>query len=130
VAKDYEVGRGRPPKHSQFKDGQSGNPRGRPKGRPNRKTLIQRMLDEKVTVKTAGGTKRISAAEAATRRVFELAMKGDWKALELFLRWVEACNADNDNATEPSSAEEDEILAAFTRQVMEREKRRKGSGGE
>ena len=28
---DYSVGYGKPPKHSQFKPGQSGNPRGRPK---------------------------------------------------------------------------------------------------
>ena len=27
---DYEVGYGKPPKHTQFKRGQSGNPNGRP----------------------------------------------------------------------------------------------------
>ena len=27
----YEVGYGKPPKHTQFKKGQSGNPKGRPK---------------------------------------------------------------------------------------------------
>ena len=31
--KDYEVGYGRPPKKSQFRKGQSGNPSGRPKKR-------------------------------------------------------------------------------------------------
>ena len=30
-----EVGYGKPPKHSQFKPGQSGNPQGRPKGSRN-----------------------------------------------------------------------------------------------
>ena len=29
---DYEVGYGKPPKHTRFKKGQSGNPKGRPKG--------------------------------------------------------------------------------------------------
>ena len=28
---DYEVGYGKPPKHSRFKPGQSGNPKGRPR---------------------------------------------------------------------------------------------------
>ena len=32
MARDYEIGYGRPPKHTQFKKGQSGNPEGRPKG--------------------------------------------------------------------------------------------------
>jgi len=29
---DYEIGRGKPPMHTRFKPGQSGNPKGRPKG--------------------------------------------------------------------------------------------------
>ena len=32
----YEVGNGKPPEHSRFKPGQSGNPRGRPKGAKNK----------------------------------------------------------------------------------------------
>lgn len=35
---DYSVGKGKPPKHTQFKPGQSGNPKGRPKGSNNLKT--------------------------------------------------------------------------------------------
>ena len=35
--RDYEVGRGKPPVHTRFKKGQSGNPRGpRPKNLPAR----------------------------------------------------------------------------------------------
>jgi len=46
--RDYEVGRGKPPVHSRFTKGQSGNPRGpRPKNLP---ALLVEALDEPVAV--------------------------------------------------------------------------------
>jgi predicted phage terminase large subunit-like protein len=47
VSGGYEVGYGRPPQHTRFKRGQSGNPRGRRPGQPNMKTAIQRVLTAK-----------------------------------------------------------------------------------
>jgi hypothetical protein len=44
--KDYEVGYGRPPIHTRFKPGQSGNPAGRPKGAQNFATEIAAELKE------------------------------------------------------------------------------------
>ena len=37
-ASEHKIGYGRPPRHSQYKPGQSGYPRGRPKGSRNFKT--------------------------------------------------------------------------------------------
>ena len=42
--KDHEVGYGRPPKHTQFKAGTSGNPKGRPKGSLNLMNAIMKEL--------------------------------------------------------------------------------------
>ena len=42
---DYEVGYGRPPRHTRFAKGQSGNPRGRPCGAKNFTTLLEEALD-------------------------------------------------------------------------------------
>jgi hypothetical protein len=43
--RDYEVGYGKPPRHSRFVKGQSGNPRGRPPGAKNMKTLLTKALN-------------------------------------------------------------------------------------
>ncbi|WP_445949374.1 DUF5681 domain-containing protein, partial [Sphingorhabdus sp.] len=48
------VGYGNPPKHSQFKKGQSGHPKGRPRGKRNMASLVAEVLAQKVTI-TANG---------------------------------------------------------------------------
>lgn len=55
---DDRVGYKRPPRHSQFKPGKSGNPKGRPKRSTDTAEILRRVLTEKIAV-TVGG-KRIS----------------------------------------------------------------------
>jgi hypothetical protein len=64
VASDYEVGHGKPPKSTQFKKGQSGNPKGRPKGSKNFATVYHKVGREFVTVKENGRTRRLTKQEA------------------------------------------------------------------
>src|SRR6202030_3462192 len=52
---DYEVGYGKPPRHTRFKKGRSGNPRGRPNGSKNLSTLLSETLSEPVIVAENGG---------------------------------------------------------------------------
>lgn len=78
---DYEVGYRKPPRHSQFKPGRSGNPRGRPKAAKGLQTIVRDTLSQKVAVRTATGTKRISKIEAILQKTLELAMKGNPRAL-------------------------------------------------
>jgi len=52
-----KVGRGNPPRHTQFPKGKSGNPAGRPKGSKNFSTIIMEAASDHVTA-TVDGKKR------------------------------------------------------------------------
>lgn len=78
---DYTVGYGRPPTHSQFKPGKSGNPQGRPKGAANLTTLIAKAMNEKVVVQEGGRRRTITKAEAAAKQLANKAASGDLRAI-------------------------------------------------
>jgi len=78
---DYEVGYGKPPQHSRFKPGQSGNPRGRPKGARNAATVLRDELAEKITVTENGKTITITKLEGIVKAAVVKALKGDPRAL-------------------------------------------------
>ncbi|MXO61344.1 hypothetical protein GRI89_17510 [Altererythrobacter salegens] len=78
---EYDVGYCKPPHHSQFKPGQSGNPKGRPKAAKGLNSIVRETLTKKVTVRTPSGTKKISRIEAVLQKTVEQAMKGNPRAL-------------------------------------------------
>jgi hypothetical protein len=81
TSSDYKVGYRQPPKHTQFKPGQSGNSKGRPKAAKGLQSIVRETLTQKVAVRTATGTKRISRIEAVLQKTLEQAMKGNPRAL-------------------------------------------------
>lgn len=78
---EYEVGYGKPPRHTRFKPGRSGNPRGRPKDAKGLKTIVRETMTAKVPVRTACGEKKMSRMEAVLQKTIELGMKGNPRAL-------------------------------------------------
>ncbi len=80
-SKDYDVGYQKPPKSGQFKKGQSGNPKGRPKGAKNLNNMVLAMLKERVWIKTPDGMRKLSKIEAIVMKWFEMAGKGNVKAM-------------------------------------------------
>jgi hypothetical protein len=79
----FDVGYGKPPKHAQFKKGQSGNPDGRPKGTLNLATVLERTLREEVVVNENGRRKVITKLEAAITQLINKSASGDLKAVAL-----------------------------------------------
>ena len=76
----YDVGYGKPPKHSQFKPGQSGNPRGRPSGSKSLSTLLRKALNERIEVNKGGKRIKRSKLDVAIEQLVNKAAGGDLKA--------------------------------------------------
>lgn len=85
VPAHYDVGYGKPPAHTRFKKGQSGNPQGRPKGKLNLVTVLNRALNEKVTVVENGKRRSITKLEAAFKQLVNKAVQGDPRAIQQVL---------------------------------------------
>ncbi|MFZ5690030.1 MAG: DUF5681 domain-containing protein [Pseudomonadota bacterium] len=90
---DYSIGRAKPPKHTQFKKGQSGNKAGRPKGSKNLSTLIMEAAHGQVTATIDGKQRKISKVQATTMQLATKAAAGDPKAMLKFLDWVDEIEA-------------------------------------
>lgn len=88
-AGDYEVGYGKPPKHTRFRKGQSGNPRGRGKNTRNLKTELRSVLDETLSLSMAGREVKLSARKAMLLALRNKALKGDTRAIGLMVAMLE-----------------------------------------
>lgn len=82
---DYEVGYGKPPKASQFKPGQSGNPKGRPKAAPKLEELIAKEAAKFISVTVDGEKQNLPQLAVVVKALFQKAMKGDLTAAKLVL---------------------------------------------
>src|SRR5258706_16147799 len=65
---DDQVGYGKPPRHSRFRKGQSGNPRGRPKGSQSAARLARSILNEKIVIRENGKRRWITRREAMLKQ--------------------------------------------------------------
>jgi hypothetical protein len=115
----YAVGYRKPPLHSRFRAGQSGNPAGRRKGVRNLMTDVKRTLSIPIKVKEGGRTRKKSTQEGALMVLREKALRGDARALD---RIIELASRFNNDAVEsgpaqPLGADDQAILAAYAAEV-------------
>jgi hypothetical protein len=97
---EYEVGYRKPPKHTRFKPGQSGNPKGRRKHSKSGKTLLMEALNESVLITEAGVRRRITKREAFWKSLVARALNGDLRSAALLLKIMEQYDFPADSNTE------------------------------
>jgi hypothetical protein len=83
---DKSVGYGRPPEHSKFKKGQSGNRSGKRKGTKNLATIVSEVLLEPISIVKNGKSRKITALEGLMRVQRDLALNGNQKAFAAVMK--------------------------------------------
>ena len=120
MPKDYEIGYGKPPKHTRFQPGQSGNPKGRPRRSRNLKTLFNLERLAMVTVREAGREHRVTKLHALVMALFAKAMRADTKAVGQIIQLDERLGNDQDDAVsgQPLTDEEQEVLDSLAQRFL------------
>ena len=117
---ERRVGYGRPPVATQFRQGVSGNPRGRPKGARNFATVVAATLGERISITENGRRKRITKLDAAVKQLVNRAASGDARSLQLLLGLVQAIEARPapSDPQQPSEADR-EVIRDVLRRMSE-----------
>lgn len=124
---DDKIGYGKPPKHTRFQKGRSGNPLGRPKKAPLQQELFRKELSRRVTITEGGRSQRITKGELLARQVVTRAIKGESTALRMMLRLSELLDASALRETEVLVSDKDRrnadrnVLAALAAMIAPEE---------
>lgn len=107
--RDYKVGYGRPPEHTRFRKGQSGNPGGRRKEARRRiDEIVREEAFRLVRVREGDEVREMTTIEAVLRSQTQLAVKGNGSAQRAILAsWL------------AMEAREDAEQRAVTRELLE-----------
>lgn len=97
---NYEVGYSKPPTKTQWKKGQSGNPRGRPKGTKNLYTDLAEELAETIAVNEGGKQKKLSKQRAMIKQIVNKALKGDVAATRTVIAMIATIIVEKDREKE------------------------------
>lgn len=105
------VGYGRPPKHSRWPKGQSGNPRGKTKGTKSLKSELLSLMNETVEVPIRGKTKKVRMLSLMLRGLAAKAAKGNVSAADkLIALFIQAVGFDESDKDRKKLSPADELL--------------------
>jgi hypothetical protein len=113
------VGYGRPPAHTRFKPGQSGNPKGRRKGQRNVHTVLADTLNQRITIREGDRIRSLSKLDGLILTMVSAALKGDTKAqasLMTMMRSVGMIGEAPESAdAQPFTANDEALIEDFLR---------------
>jgi hypothetical protein len=125
----YAVGYRQPPRHTQFKPGRSGNPRGRPKTPTAFDELIEKELAQLVIVREGDQARQLTKRRVIVKQVVKKAMEGEDRALRSLLTLLSSAKAekqrsnttgDVDDGSGPLTETEKAILSEHEAQLREK----------
>lgn len=109
-----KVGYRNPPKHGQFKKGQSGNAKGRPRGAKGIKTLLAKELGSRITIGADGQQRRVKRSEALVKGLVNDALRGKDRPRDTVLRLADQIEQDAQaRQSRELSAEDQAILDRY-----------------
>jgi hypothetical protein len=122
--KGYEIGRGRPPKATQWKKGKSANPGGQSSPRPTGLLeMIDKLLLASVKITRDGVSKRVTTLEAILEQLWSKGIAGDRRARAVYFRCLELAPQVADGKVQITFADS-EYTRTFTDQSFAGESRR------
>ncbi len=110
-----------PPTHSQFKPGQSGNPKGRPRGRRNTYSVLDDLLNQKIPVTQDGKQTKIDKKTAILLQTVNHSVRGDQRAIQTLLPHMLAIDENKERLAavrESLSTNDQEILKNLKSRLM------------
>ena len=100
--RDYEIGYGKPPEHTRFKKGESGNNKGRKKASPQAADVLLNTIHRMISVSENGSRRSMTKLEAAFTQIVNKAVAGNPRSMQILAQLLKMLGVlDPARASEP-----------------------------
>lgn len=124
--RNQQIGYKRPPKHAQFRPGESGNPKGRPKRVRNFKNDLRDELGQHIPIREGGRVMRVSKQRAFVKALVAAAINGDMRATSALVSFcTRSLGSDDQTDATEASTDDLEIIESFVERERQRRDKKK-----